>query len=365
MAKKKRKSRFGANVTHDVERRKKAASSYGYLNLPEGLQMYKEKEGRHKFDVIPYMVSVDNHPDKDPDRPDTAHEGNPWYKRPIYIHRNVGVENDTVVCPKTVGKKCPICEERQDQFAQGMDSKEVVPKPQLRNLYLLIPIADEDYDEELHLWDISNGNFQAELDDELAENPENGRFPDPEDGLTLSIRFSEETFNKNKYYKASRIDFKERKQQYDPEIMEEAPNLDEIFTVLSYKEIQAKFLEIDEEDLDDDSESEEEFDKEEVDTPKKRKRKSFKKKPDPVDEEPEEEEAEEPFEPDEEEDEAEEEDKPIRRKRNKRKKKDANNKCPFGHKFGEDWDEYDDCDDCEKKHNETFEECAEANAELE
>ncbi|HDY68100.1 MAG TPA: hypothetical protein ENH85_09935, partial [Candidatus Scalindua sp.] len=105
---KKKKSRFGAhNVGADVNRRKTESSGYGYLLIPKGTPLFKEKptkgKNRVNLDIIPYIVSVDNHPDANSDIPDSAHKGNPWYKRPIWVHRSIGTDNDSVVCLKTIG----------------------------------------------------------------------------------------------------------------------------------------------------------------------------------------------------------------------------------------------------------------------
>ena len=341
--KKEKKSRFGAhNVGADVERRQKAAG-YGYLNLPKDLSLFKEKVGRLKLDIIPYIVSNDSHPDANPDIPDSAHKGNPWYKRPIWVHHRIGVENESVICLKSVGKKCPICEQRDKQFREGMDKDDVTSKSQLQNLYVVIPIGHRDFEEEMHIWKISNGNFQSQLDEELEENPDYGNFPDPEEGRTLRIRFSEESFKGNKFVEASRIDFEERDESYDEAIMEEAPNLDEIFTVLSYKELEMKFFELDKEDIDKDKKEEEEETASKH--PFRKRKKIVKEKEEEVDEE----------EPQIGSDEVEvEEEKPPKRKR----KSQSKDECPKGYEFGKDWDEYSECDDCE-----VFDECGKKNEE--
>ena len=166
---KKKKSKFGANVVADVERRKKEGSAYGYLNLPKGLKMFKESDGidtkgRVHLDIIPYIVSDKHHKDANPDT-DTAQIGEPWYKKPISVHRGIGVDNESVVCPRTIGKKCPICEHRDKQIKDGEDKDDIINKAQLRNLYLVYPIGSKNYDEEIHLWDISDYLSQQKLDD--------------------------------------------------------------------------------------------------------------------------------------------------------------------------------------------------------
>jgi len=322
MKKNKKKSKFGSNMTKNREKRKKEASGFGYLNLPKDFPVYKEKVGTCELDIIPYIVSDNNHPDGDEDNPDSALKGNQWYRRPIWIHRNVGAENETVICPKTDGKKCPICETRDKQFREGMDKEDVVGKASARSLYFIIPKKHKKYDEELHVWGISDFCFHDELDDELEENPEHNVFPDLENGETLSIRFKEDSFDKNKFVKAKRVEFLERKKQYSADIIEDSPCLDDFFDVPSYKELEAKFLEIEEED---DQGEEEQPEEREEKKGKKRKTKAF---DDDLDE-PKDEKKE----------------KKKDKKKMKRKKK-GDNECPEGYKFGKDWDEYVECDEC-------------------
>lgn len=388
----KKTSRFGSNVTADVERRKREGSSYGYLKLPQNVNVFKESAGKLKLDIIPYIVTDEHHMDGNPKYPDSANPGNPWYKKPILVHRGVGAGNESIVCPKTQGKKCPVCEQRAKQQSQGVEKDDLIPKAQLRNLYVVIPIGHKEYEEKFHIWDISNGNFQKKLDEELSENPEVGIFPDPSDGKTLQVRFSEETFNKNKYYEATRIDFEDREEAYEEVIMEQAPNLDEVITILTYKEIEKMFLEIDDEGEEEQDDSPkvsfkkkkaaEEEEKEqparkrktvEEDSHPFRKKKTITQETEEEEEEEEEEaEEEEPSEPEapvrrkrvepeaeapvrrkkvaepEEEEEEEETKKPQSTGLRKKTVPSSNGKdaCPVGHEFGEDWDGYDDCDDC-------------------
>jgi hypothetical protein len=347
MPKKNRKKRFGANVAKDAERRESQNDSkYGYLKLPSGLKMYKEGAGKKKLDIIPYIVSAENHGDFVDGDPDSAIVGEPWYRKPFKTHRGVGPDNESLICPTSIGKKCPICEERKRQLNDGVDYKEAEKKPQNRSLYLVVPIADKDYDDTIHLWDISEGNFQKHLDEELKEDPDFGAFPEVDGGLTLQIRFSEEEFAGNKYYEAGRIDFLQRKEEYDEEIMDKY-DLDEILEIKTYKEIEKLYLGVDDEDMEDEDEEEEEEEEPAVDFKKKRKKK--KSTPEPAEDEDDEDE-------DDEEEDDEEEEKPKRSKSKSKKKvvdepqpkrkKKKKDECPEGYDFGEDYDEYAECEDC-------------------
>ena len=55
---KRKVSRFRGKVSSDAKRQATAGSSYGYLRLPKGLNVFSPEPGkRAKFDIIPYRVN--------------------------------------------------------------------------------------------------------------------------------------------------------------------------------------------------------------------------------------------------------------------------------------------------------------------
>ena len=249
MAKKKKESSFRGKVNKDSQRQSKNGTSYGYLTLPKGVSIYAPTPGeKESIDIIPYTVSDTKHPDHDTES-GIATKGDLWYKRPFKTHRQVGADSDTVVCLTSFGKKCPICEYRQKRSKEGADKDELKAfNTSQRNLYLVIPKGVKKREEEIHIFDMSQFLFQNLLNEEIEENDDYEVFPDLECGLTLAIRWGEETFAGNKYAEANRIDFKERKEAYDESILEDTPDLDKILKQLSYDELHAKFFEIDHEE---------------------------------------------------------------------------------------------------------------------
>lgn len=402
MVKKKSKSfSFKGKTKEDVKHTKSKRQSYGYLKLPGGVKIFKPEEGRAYLDIIPYIVSSANHPDK---INDVANQGDPWYKLPFKIHRNIGADGKgSVVCLSSIGKKCPICEYRAKLLKEGTAPQKETDAlcPSDRVLYNVIPINHKKFEQQIHIWDMSASLFQKKLDTEIDENDEFEDFPSVDEGSTLKIRFEEKTFMKSKFYEATRIDFEDREEQYDESIMEEAPDLDKVLNVLSYEQLEKLFLELDDADIDEEDEDEP--------TPSKRKKR--KKEPEEIEEDEEEEEFEEDDEADDDDEEEEEEPpKPLKRKSLKhiptkrrkpepeaefeeedseeefddgdeeledsdieeeekkqikslKKKRSSKNKeenlkkmtCPFKHKFGEECEEHDECDDCD-----LWEECYEA-----
>jgi len=336
---KKSKGKFKGKVTSNAKKQKSQGSQYGHLQLPKGVNVFKEPtHGRVYLDFMPYEVTDQHHPDKDADE-GVAVPGSLWYKRPYRIHRNIGVDNETVICRASIGKKCPICEHRAHLLREGTDYQDDTVKalkPSNRNLYCVIPKGHKEYEGKPHIWDISQFLFQEELNDELEEDENMGMFPDPEEGLTVGVRFKEDQIGKNKFGKANSITFSERDEQYDSKTLKKIPNLDEVITIPSYKEAEAKFLE-----YDDDVEEEDQVEEEDVEQT-----------------EAEQETEQEEDEQEEQEEQEEEKPKPTPARKRTGKKQSAN-KCPHNHTFGEDCEDHDECDECE-----LFEQCLDAKEDM-
>ena len=325
---KKKKISFADKVRANIEKQKSQKSQYGYLKLLKGVNVFKEEPGsRVKLDILPYVVTDPNHPDRD-DELGIAVPGALWYKRPFKLHRNIGYNNMPLVCPTSIGKRCPICEYKQRLLKEGKDWRDdsvKALKTYLRNLYIVVPLDNKNYEERPYVWDISDHLFQNKLSTELEENPEYANFPDLEDGYTLRIRFTEEQFGKNKFADTSRIDFEKREKKYDESILDKVPNLDEVLVVLPYEQIEAKFF-----DSEDDAVTD-------VD-------KAINEVVDEIDEGEDDEEVE-----------------PRKAKIivSKPKLAVADGKCPYGHEFGRDEGSYLECADCIE-----WNACADAKDEL-
>lgn len=363
-------SKFKDKVRSDNQREKARSSGYGYLIIPRGYKLFQVSGGqRVRLDFLPYYVTSENHPCRN-DQDEVAIPGTMWYRLPYKTHRNIGANNDSLVCPATFDKKCPICEYRTKLAREKAEEEEIRSlKSSDRNLYVVVPLKNREYDPIPHIFDISRFAFHDALREETDEKPEYQAFFDPEEGYTLNIRFSEEKIGRNKYASASRIDFEERKQQYDDEyVREEVPNLDEVLHVLTYKEIEAKFFEFDESDSEGAPEIEEDeprrLVREDDERPRRRMRDEEEERPRRRQREEEEQPRRRAREPEaeaenerprrrqlEEESEKEESEnherrRPLRRVRKESKRSD-DEKCQFGHEYGKDADRFPkDCKQC-------------------
>lgn len=256
---KKKTSSFRGKVTTDVAKQKKDAQGFGILNLPKDVKTFSPKpDSRITFDVIPYRVSAQKHPDRN-DQYQIATPDSIWYKRPFKVHRNIGADGETVVCLSSFGKKCPICEYLKTNSGKLTKEEYGSIKASLRNLYIVIPLDSKDHEVEPHVLDISQYNFQNKLNEEMGENEDYEMFPDLEEGFSLKVRWGSKTMGTGKpFAEASRIDFIDRKKPYDESIVDEVPCLDEVLKELTYDELHAKFFETEGETIGEVEETQEE-----------------------------------------------------------------------------------------------------------
>ena len=346
-----KKGKFRDMIGADVAAERVRTSTYGYLKLPKGVNMYKEpQQDTVRLDFLPYEVTNPQHADRQ-DETGKAVPGGLWYKAPFRTHRQVGPANETVVCPTTVGKRCPICELRTKMQREGASKEDLQPmNTSRRNLYCVVPLGSKDFEEVPYIWDISAFCFQNELKDELDLNEANWSFPDLEEGLTLSIRFIKKSFAGKDFGFTKRIAFEARDSAYDEAILDDVPKLDELLTILSYDELDRKWMGEDQVEGDTDTVGEE-VEQEKAPMKSFRKAKTIVPEPEEEARRPMAEEL--PFDEDEDEDEPEppkaEPPKTTVRKRTTAKPAPAEevNKCPHGHRFGVDTNEKKDCSTCE------------------
>lgn len=371
----KKRSYFGTQVVSDAKRSHKKS---GYLRLPEGIKKFDIEEDLRKIqlDFLPYEVTSDRHPDRDADEK-RAIPGALWYKLPFKTHRGVGADSSTVVCLKSIGKKCPICEAVEARLKKGVDwddVKEIASKD--RNLYVVVPLGSKKYDEEPHIWDMSQFLFQDLLNDTLKEEEENGIFPDLEEGKTLELKFRWKKFGKRKFPEVTDISFYDR-EPYKEKILGDVPNLDEVLVIHTYDELHEMFYELGDEpdadvdpgddyddtpvrgkksvrdDEDDEKPSRRKRDDTEDDDDEKPRKKPVSRDDEDDDEKPsrrKKEEDDEDPEPKRGKKKPVEDDDDDTPKRGKKKEEDDDDdetgKCPKKHKFGVDTDKFDDCDEC-------------------
>ncbi len=259
----------------------KGAGGASWFTLPKGVEQWAPEEaGKVTLDFLPYVVTSKNHPDK-------IEPGTLWYKHPFAIHHGVGPSNESIVCPTTLGKPCPLCQDRA-KLAKNDDANEEDLKALNAQKYVAYIIKNPDDEDKIAVFAMSRGKFAAVLEKELDETDEDVLlfWDTTEEGKTMTVRFGKEKYAGRTFLQASRIDFVDRKALDEEEILAAVPCLDDIFNVMEYDKLKALYLQLDAEDDDalpaakkkpatkDDDDDE---------TPTKPTKKSAAKEPDPED----------------------------------------------------------------------------------
>lgn len=234
------KKRHYGSARENAESRASGAS-YSQFNR-KGIPMFSpEADTTAIIDILPYEVTDKNHMDK-------IKPGTLWYKKPYRIHKRVGAGNgEDMVCPNSVGKPCPICEQRDELYSQNADKKVIAKtKSSLRNVYA-VKVREYDgkkkFDKDaIHLFDFSDYLFQEPFEKQLKKKDRFDNFFSHDEGCSLELTFDEESFEKSKYPVVTRVEFVERKKQYKESILDEVPNLDEVLIVPTYEELEEKFF---------------------------------------------------------------------------------------------------------------------------
>lgn len=217
------------------------SSRSAYLRLPDGYSEFRPKVGKYRLDFLPYRVGKWN---------PRCDEGGVHFERTFWIHKEIGPNNDWHLClAKCYNKPCPVCEYRA-KLAKDPNADEDTIKalsPKRRQLWL--PVNVDEPDEKL-IWNESYHNFGIKLYDKIRnadEEDEYEFFADPEEGYTVRVAFAQSDFGRN-VVQAADLEMKSRKRQYDFDIVDEVPCLDDLLIPLDYDQLKKLFMQIEDED---------------------------------------------------------------------------------------------------------------------
>lgn len=309
--------------------------------------MYKAKKGQNQIDVLPFIAKTANSP--------RCAKGDVDYLLDVRVHRRVGPQRDDFLCLEEMyGKRCPICEQRRELMEDG-ESKDVYKKfyPQRRVMYNMFDLTAEGK-KKVQLFEVSHNKMEKEIQEE-AETYSDGElliFFDPTDGMSVTFRGKEATFEGAEFIDIKKVSLEERDKQYkEDEILEKTYALDELLVIPTYEEVSNSFhaTESDPDDEDDrpaKKAAKKEADDDEEEPEEKPTKKSATKKETDDDDDEEEKPApksKKTAEPEEDDEEDEPEEKPAKKSKGK-----ASGDCPHGHEYGKDCDKHDECEDCNK-----------------
>jgi len=260
----KRKSDSGRGMTmrDQMDRSEESKSQAWYLKLPSGVECFKlDPDKKHVYlDLIPYISK--NNPDAD--------KGKPAFFRKFWVHKNVGPNGITVLCPaKNPDKKgkfhdCKCCAESKRLFdaAEGdEDSKEwkqaINIKAKERDLFQVVDT--EERDKGIQPWDISSHLFMNQLkeaDGDLDEGSKKLLYADIKKGWTLKLKVKKKKWKKATFAEVTRVSFVKRKKKYKKSFIKEGYCLDDLLKKpMSSEKLKKLFLQAssDSEEEDDDS----------------------------------------------------------------------------------------------------------------
>lgn len=309
-------------------RGKGSGNSYlNFSNVEKSLEFFKPVEGTNRINILPYAIASKNHPEVAAGKMEI---GDGDYKLELYVHRGMGADHkQSVICRNRMfGKSCPICNEAQRFFDEDMSDEGKQLLSSRRVVYNVQPIK-KGAPGDVMIFEVSHALFEKELLEEAKEASDQDvlDFSDPDEGSIIKFRGAEATFGKAKYLEYKSFSFEDREEEIEDEVFDDVVPLDLLIECPSLEQVE---LIMSGQDFDEDEE-------EEVEKPKTRNKKSRKVEVEEDDEEDDEE--------------IEEDDESV-------KKKKSSSKCPHGHTFGEDVDEYNECDKCKK-----WEYCMEAAGE--
>jgi hypothetical protein len=287
-----------------------------------GVKFWKCKEDDHELYIVPYIVGS-QHP--------RLKEGKIDFVLDIFIHRAVGINEDSFIClNRTFKEKCPICD-HQAELRNGEENVDEATlkalNPTRRNIFNIVCLDSPKEEEKgVQVWDVSQWLFTNHLE-ELAHKKRGGgevAYADIDEGKVISFRRK----GSGMTTELTAFEFKDR-EDIPEEILDAAHSLDELIHVPTYEEVSEAYWATAKETKTEEEEAprKEKAGKKPVDeeeTPRKEKAGNK-----PVDEEV----PEDPSEPSEE--------------------------CPYGAVFGKEYKEYEECSSCENKAA-----CREKNVEL-
>jgi hypothetical protein len=238
MPRSEKKSRKREKVSARGWREEKRGGSI-YLKTPEGIGFFKEEQKSYRLDFMPFIAGKGN---------PRADEGEEYFERTFFVHRNIGPNQEWHLCiAKTFREPCPVCEFRAQQMADP-DGDEVYIKalaPKERQLWLVRNLQEDP--KQTLLWEISYHLFGKQLRDKIInadEEDEYDYFADPADGKSVRVAFAQS--DRGKWKEAVDIEFRQRKTSYDSDIAQEMPCLDNLLVATPYEKLKKLFLQAEE-----------------------------------------------------------------------------------------------------------------------
>jgi len=202
---------------------------------PKGVEPFFPKGGTENKTTLRFLPFTQKDPRGNPDFND---KGELAYKRRYWVHRDVGPDGVTIVCPKKSFKKdCPVCEQyaRRSKEEDG-DSDEVKAlKPKEREMFAIQLKGDD----KVHLLDQSTYLFGQKFIEELNDPDNEGADACVEGEMWLRCKFLSSGSGQFKKTELATITFVPCVKKPSEELLAQVPDLDSLLIEMSYEEIEA------------------------------------------------------------------------------------------------------------------------------
>jgi len=216
-------SKFRSTEGYHEELKNRTDETVGgnYTNIfvkDTDLIFWKDKEGDHALDVIPW-ISSENNPN--------YKAGVPVYKVEIWVHKRVGPEKGDYICLRNYGEDCPLCDAKAEEMAKENPRKKVVEalKGSQRCLYNVVVYTDNQEQNGVQIWEASSYLAEGPFKD-TAKNKRTGEripYSDPDRGKTITFTIA----GKNKNKKLAGIVFEDRPEPISDEILDMAYTIED------------------------------------------------------------------------------------------------------------------------------------------
>jgi hypothetical protein len=229
-----------AETKHNYEHKDDSGQFRNIFKESPDLRLWKCKSGDHIFDIIPYQAGQ-----YDP----KAKPGSWKYVLILFVHYQVGVNQDAYVCPaRNFNKPCPICEYRAELMKQEDYDEDLVKSlsPKQRSIYnIVVYDSEKERDVGVQVFDVAHWFMERYLAAMSKVPTLPGQqvnkpyvpFSDPDEGKLIS--FTRKGEGKNSEFIGHR--FIDRTYTIPDEYLAGAYKLDEWITLSTYDEIKLAF----------------------------------------------------------------------------------------------------------------------------
>ena len=206
------------------------------IKLPDGLSFFKIEKTNYRLDFLPYVVGNGN---------PYAEPGDHYYERTYFVHKSLGVNNDTYVCPaKTADLPCPVCNYIQQGVRKGVD-KDILDAIKVKERQIFLVIDAKDKQREIQVLDFSNWLFGKKLNARIRSDEDGKRgyewFWTDDEGSTVTTSWDKKNYQGRGYSEIESIDFDRRDDLPEDEV-EHGYVLDDFIVIPEYDELEAVLM---------------------------------------------------------------------------------------------------------------------------